>query len=93
MVGGGIGNVKEGTDNNEDIYKSKMKNMQATVSLGLNYNINDRIGLEMHYGSFGVNSFVHYYDQSAFTGGRNVVSEVGFNFDKSTFRLGVNCAL
>lgn len=90
LIGGGLGKVQEGLDNYSG-YESNLKGLQAFISLGLNYKINNHLGIEVNYGSLGVTTLFHNYGQpGTILVGKDVITSVGFDFDKSTFRLGVN---
>lgn len=95
LIGGGFGNIQGGIDD-YDSYESALSSLQVTASLGLIYQVNDHLGLELTYGNLGLNTLVRSYERPVSSRrsvtGKDVITGFGFNFDKSTFLLGVNYA-
>ncbi len=95
LAGAGMGKVQGGTGNFNG-YETNIKSMQVSLSLGAHYKISNQLGLELHYGNIGLTRLTEYYpyrispDRTATE--KYTVTAMGFDFDKSTFRLGLNYA-
>ena len=97
-LGLGFGKARQVLDDQYEMYVANLVSLQAVGGLGATYKINDTFGLELLYGSIGMTSVHQAYQQiirensqsSYSIDGSDLITEVGFNFDKSTFRLGIN---